>query len=69
MIKYKEKGCPIRFQTDDGGILMSATNTLKGEFYTHVHLWNWDVAQLRYVADVLEEARANGGKLVMKIES
>jgi hypothetical protein len=68
MIKVQQEGCPIYFRTEDNGTISSATNGEKGEFYTHIYLNNWMPEQLRYVADVLEEARGNGGKLVMEIK-
>ena len=70
MIKIQQEGCPVAFRTRDDGTLIFATNTTKSqEFYGHIELSAWTPEQLRYVADTLEEARANNGKLVMWIKS
>jgi hypothetical protein len=68
MIKVQQEGCPVYFKQTDDGVLVSAHTDL-GEFYTSIHLYNWSPAELRYVAEALEEARANGGRLIMEIKS
>jgi len=78
MIKVQQEGCPVQFITDNEGILQSAkfgffkgdTGLITG---SKINLslnggLGWTPEALRYVADTLEEARANGGKLVMEVK-
>jgi hypothetical protein len=67
MIKIQQEGCPVYFKQTNDGFLVSAHKEFP-EFYTSIHLSNWTPEQLRYVADTLEEARKNGGRLVMEIK-
>ena len=73
MIKVQQTDCPVRFITDDCGHLIEAQSgffmgdnaIIEGKIRLD---FGWTPQMLRYVADTLEEARANGGKSVMGIK-
>lgn len=70
MIKVQQEGCPISFQTNNDGFLLEANCDFIGveTYMRRIWLPAWTPEELRYVADTLEEARKNGGKLVMEIK-
>jgi hypothetical protein len=70
MIKVQQGGCPVSFNTKNDGFLLEADSQFMGMQSWMHRIWlpAWTPEQLRYIADTLEEAQKNGGKLVMEIK-